>query len=103
MQPNLVRVNLDRVMMDPALGGGLHFPLCSVVCLRMVGSNHAPIMLSIGEGKMVRATHFHFEMEWLLHPGFKEEVSRNIAETFLSNKLVYNPARCCGISKYLFT
>jgi hypothetical protein len=69
--------------MDPAWG--VHFPLCNVVCLRMVGSDHAPIMLSTGEDK-VKGAHFYFEKQWLLIPNFKEEVFRNIAKTFLSNK-----------------
>jgi hypothetical protein len=79
MQANHIRVNLDRVLMDPAWG--MHFPLCNVVCLRRVGSNLTPILLSTGEDNIVKGAHFHFEKQWLLIPNFKEVVFRNIAET----------------------
>jgi hypothetical protein len=42
--------------------------------------------MQCGEDNKVKGAHFHFEKHWLLISKFKEEVFRNITETFPSNK-----------------
>jgi hypothetical protein len=81
---NPVLVNLDKVVIFP--DWGQHYPLCRVSCLLRIGFDHAPIVLDTGEGNVVKGSHFHFEKKWFLIPYFKEDIFRNMAETFLSQK-----------------
>jgi hypothetical protein len=49
-----------------------------------VGSDHAPIVLSTTAEKEVRGAHFYFEKQWLLLPGFKDEVYMKMVEAMLA-------------------
>jgi hypothetical protein len=81
-QRNHVLVNLDRVLMTP--DWGQHFPLCKVASLMRIESDHAPIIMDIGEEEVLRGAHFHFERQWILIPSFKKDVIKSMVETALS-------------------
>jgi hypothetical protein len=76
-------VNLDRVLISPEWGQ--HFPLCNVLNMRRIRSDHSPILLKTEDDATIKGAHFQFEREWLLIPTFKEVVYKNMAEIFLSN------------------
>jgi endonuclease/exonuclease/phosphatase family metal-dependent hydrolase len=67
-----VRCVLDRVFVSAdweAL-----FPLCSLVAETIIGSDHAPLVLSSGEELRRRSPRFIFEKGWLERPEFTDLV-----------------------------
>ncbi|XP_071677232.1 uncharacterized protein [Lolium perenne] len=72
-QLNPVRCVLDRVFISP--DWEILFPLCSLVAETIIGSDHAPLILSSGEDLKKRSPRFFFEQAWLERPDFVELVS----------------------------
>jgi hypothetical protein len=72
-QLNPVRCVLDRVFISP--DWKILFPLSSLVAETIIGSDHAPLILSSGEDLKKRSPRFFFEQAWLERPDFVELVS----------------------------
>jgi hypothetical protein len=73
---------LDRVFVSP--NWEACFPLCSLVAITRIGSDHTPLLLNSGEELVLQMTRFFFQTWWLQVMGFKELMSGKL-NSFLSD------------------
>ena len=59
---------LDRVFISADLV--LSFPLCTLVAMTSLGSDHTPLIMDTGEGSLIRSNRFFFETGWFELPDF---------------------------------
>jgi hypothetical protein len=72
---------LDRVFVS--LNWEACFPLCLLVAITRIRSDHTPLLLNSGEESVLRTTKFFFQTWWLQVTGFKELMSGKL-NSFLS-------------------
>ena len=71
-QDDPVLVNLDRILVSVSWEN--NFPLANAWSMTRVGSDHVPIILDDGVEGQGRPKYFFFEQQWLMQPGFCEDV-----------------------------
>lgn len=68
-----IQSNLDRILVTTEWEG--KFPLATLNSRTRVGSDHCPLVLDTGEGKLNRTSQFRFERFWIKEEGFIELVN----------------------------